>query len=109
MAKAARTEHAEIADKSDAEMRDSIRNATEALRNRITGTLDEYRAMAREVGLEVSIVKIGGGEPGRRGRRLSGGGEDRRSEVAAKYANPDNPSETWSGRGRQPKWVQMAL
>ncbi|ETX13633.1 trans-acting regulatory protein hvrA [Roseivivax halodurans JCM 10272] len=21
-----------------------------------------------------------------------------------KYANPDNPSQTWSGRGRQPKW-----
>jgi DNA-binding protein H-NS len=26
-----------------------------------------------------------------------------------KYRNPDNPSETWAGRGRPPKWVQAAL
>lgn len=29
--------------------------------------------------------------------------------VPAKYANPDNPSLTWSGRGRKPKWVQTIL
>jgi DNA-binding protein H-NS len=27
----------------------------------------------------------------------------------AKYANPDDPSQTWSGRGRQPAWVKAAL
>ncbi|MBH1540570.1 H-NS histone family protein [Stenotrophomonas maltophilia] len=27
------------------------------------------------------------------------------SKVAPKYRNPANPSETWSGRGRQPKWL----
>lgn len=26
-------------------------------------------------------------------------------KVAAKYANPDDPSQTWSGRGRKPHWV----
>ena len=26
--------------------------------------------------------------------------------VKAKYSNPNNPSETWSGRGRKPIWVQ---
>lgn len=25
--------------------------------------------------------------------------------VAAKYSNPVDPTETWSGRGRRPKWV----
>ena len=25
--------------------------------------------------------------------------------VAAKYCHPDEPSLTWSGRGRQPKWI----
>lgn len=29
--------------------------------------------------------------------------------VPAKYANPDDPSLTWSGRGRKPKWVQAML
>lgn len=27
------------------------------------------------------------------------------AKVAPKYRNPDNPSETWSGRGRQPLWL----
>ncbi|WP_313250746.1 H-NS histone family protein [Stenotrophomonas indicatrix] len=27
------------------------------------------------------------------------------SKVAPKYRNPANPSETWSGRGRQPRWM----
>jgi DNA-binding protein H-NS len=26
--------------------------------------------------------------------------------VKAKYRNPDNPAQQWSGRGRQPAWVK---
>lgn len=33
----------------------------------------------------------------------------KRAEVKAKYANPKNSKETWSGRGHKPKWVQDAL
>jgi DNA-binding protein H-NS len=29
--------------------------------------------------------------------------------VRPKYRNPKKPSETWSGRGRQPHWVQRQL
>jgi DNA-binding protein H-NS len=29
--------------------------------------------------------------------------------VLPKYRNPKAPSETWSGRGRQPRWVQLQL
>ena len=32
-----------------------------------------------------------------------------RGKVAPKYKNPDNGSETWTGRGRQPRWVASAL
>ena len=28
---------------------------------------------------------------------------------APKYANPDDPTQTWTGRGRQPNWVKSAL
>lgn len=28
------------------------------------------------------------------------------SKVAPKYRNPDNANETWSGRGKQPRWLQ---
>lgn len=30
-------------------------------------------------------------------------------KVAPKYANPDNPTETWAGRGMQPKWLVAYL
>jgi DNA-binding protein H-NS len=26
-----------------------------------------------------------------------------------KYRNKDNPEETWTGRGRQPKWLSARL
>lgn len=29
--------------------------------------------------------------------------------AAPKYANPDDPLQTWSGRGRRPRWVEAAL
>ena len=29
--------------------------------------------------------------------------------VAPKYRNPENPSETWAGRGLKPKWLTAAL
>ncbi len=32
-----------------------------------------------------------------------------RSSAAPKYANPANPAETWTGRGRKPKWMEAAL
>jgi DNA-binding protein H-NS len=30
-------------------------------------------------------------------------------KVHPKYRNPDRPSETWSGRGKQPHWVGAQL
>src|ERR1700682_2293163 len=32
-----------------------------------------------------------------------------RGTVAAKYRNPENPSETWAGRGLKPRWLAAAL
>jgi DNA-binding protein H-NS len=29
--------------------------------------------------------------------------------VLPKYQNPNEPSETWSGRGKQPRWLTAAL
>ena len=28
----------------------------------------------------------------------------KRATAEAKYANPANPADTWSGRGRKPRW-----
>jgi DNA-binding protein H-NS len=33
----------------------------------------------------------------------------KRSPAVAKYANPADASDTWSGRGRKPRWFVAAL
>lgn len=30
-------------------------------------------------------------------------------KIAPKYQNPVNPVETWSGRGKQPRWIVTAI
>ena len=40
---------------------------------------------------------------------LFGGRGGKGRKVAAKYANPDNASETWTGRGRKPRWLAAKL
>jgi DNA-binding protein H-NS len=38
-----------------------------------------------------------------------GRGAAKGSKVAVKYANPQNKAETWTGRGRQPRWLAAKL
>ena len=33
----------------------------------------------------------------------------RTPKAPAKYANPEDPTQTWSGRGRKPIWVHESL
>jgi len=56
---------------------------------------EKIEAIARGAGMSLSELF---------GRRASKG-----SKVAAKYRNPDDPSETWAGRGRQPRWLAAKL
>jgi DNA-binding protein H-NS len=44
-------------------------------------------------------------------RQSKEGRRERRKypRVFPKYQNPDDPSETWSGRGKQPRWLTTAL
>lgn len=37
------------------------------------------------------------------------GGRGRGKSSAAKFVNPDNRSETWTGRGRKPNWLVAKL
>ena len=39
----------------------------------------------------------------------AGRGGPKGRTVAPKYVNPDNASETWTGRGRKPKWLVAKL
>jgi H-NS histone family len=37
------------------------------------------------------------------------GGFGARGAVAPKYRNPENPAETWAGRGLKPRWLAAAV
>jgi DNA-binding protein H-NS len=91
----------------DQELREVMQRVKEALNARFTSRIQEFRKFAREAGFTVTLTKIGK-EDRRRGRRHAPEG-DRRRGVRAKYRNPDNPAETWAGRGRKPKWVEDKL
>lgn len=58
---------------------------------------EKIQAMAKEHGFEVSELFTGRGK-GARGK----------SAGLVKYRNPDDQSQTWSGRGRKPNWMNEA-
>jgi DNA-binding protein H-NS len=64
-----------------------------------TKVAHERRTLQAELG---KLSRHGGG--GAKG--LRGG---LRGSVAPKYRNPDNPAETWAGRGLKPRWLAAAL
>ena len=94
-----------IADLTEAELLELMRNAEKTLEDRrarrARSTLKEARRLAAEVGFEATFTKLPpAGKAAAQGPRR---------KAAQKYRNPEAPSETWSGRGRPPKWVQAAL
>ena len=36
-------------------------------------------------------------------------GKGRKGKVAVKYRDPKNPDNTWTGRGRMPRWLTAAM
>ena len=58
--------------------------------------LAELEEKARELGF--SLAELTGATVVRK-----------RAPASAKYANPANPADTWSGRGRKPRWFAEAL
>ena len=36
-------------------------------------------------------------------------GKGRKGKVAVKYRDPKNPDNTWTGRGRMPRWLTAAI
>jgi DNA-binding protein H-NS len=94
---------------TEAELRDLLRNAEKLLSARVAerarATLKEARRMAAEVGFEATFTKIPKSAPGAAPAKVT----TPRGPARQKYRNPNNPAETWAGRGRPPKWVQAAL
>jgi DNA-binding protein H-NS len=39
----------------------------------------------------------------------NGQAKKKTAKVAPKYRNPDDPGQTWTGRGRKPNWLVAEL
>ncbi|MCR9149807.1 MAG: H-NS histone family protein [Rhodobacteraceae bacterium] len=76
------------------------------LRNQVEkaiNSFEERRKAAALVELEEAAKKLGFSLS-----ELTGASAKKRKAVAPKYANPADPSQTWTGRGRRPRWVVEA-
>lgn len=63
---------------------------------RMKAAYQELEEKAREMGFSLAdLAKLSGTRA--------------KSSGTAKYANPANPADTWTGRGRKPRWFVEAL
>jgi DNA-binding protein H-NS len=76
-----------------------------SLREKVDATLRKKITETRR-DLEVKLSKLSRFGSSGGGVRALGTGY---GPVAPKFRNPDNPSETWAGRGLKPRWVVSAL
>jgi DNA-binding protein H-NS len=81
-------------------------DALMGLRSKIDAALGSKVAGERRA-LETELAKLTRFESGSRTRSTTGRGA--RGKVAPKYRNPENPKETWAGRGLKPRWLTAAI
>lgn len=92
-----------MAKKLDAMSRDELlslqKDVDAALKDYDKRKKKEALAAAQRVALEYgySLDEVMGGKSGAK------------SKSPPKYANPADPTQTWTGRGRQPGWIKSAL
>ncbi len=83
-----------------AELRDLLEKAKLEVKHRekkdIAAAREEIYAIAHRLGLPLKNL-IG------TGMRVTSG------KVAVQYRNPADPTQEWTGRGRQPKWVKELI
>jgi DNA-binding protein H-NS len=91
------------------------RRTTLSKRKPIAVVRQKLTALARAEGYTVAELFGGASStasgkpaaPAKNGRKSTKG--YKLGKVAPKYRNPRNPSETWAGRGQQPKWMASQI
>src|SRR6202051_3458124 len=78
-----------------------------SLRERVAAALSAKLVQERRT-LQSELAKLSRFEGGG-ARSKSAFGRGAKRPVAPKYRNPENPSETWAGRGLKPRWLSAAL
>ncbi|HEY0179296.1 MAG TPA: H-NS histone family protein [Dokdonella sp.] len=70
----------------------------ELAKERASKLREKINALVKAEGLALDEVI---GRPGTRGKA--------RGKVKPKYRNPADPNQTWSGRGKRPRWFHAAI
>jgi DNA-binding protein H-NS len=78
----------------------------QALKSQIEAAISA-RVSERRRELETELSKLAGFAGGRKATKF--GRTGRIGPVAPKYRNPENPAETWAGRGLRPRWLTAAI
>lgn len=83
------------------ELHDLVRAAQAKIAEKQSSAREElkesFAAKAREHGISLDELF---------GKSRRGGGK---GSVPVKYRDPKNPENTWTGRGRMPRWMQAAV
>lgn len=77
------------------------------LHKKVGRQIDEFDARRKEKAF--AAAQLVAEEHGFALKDLLRSGAVTKPKVAAKFANPDDTLATWTGRGRQPKWVKVHL
>jgi DNA-binding protein H-NS len=87
------------------------RKTTLSKRKPIAAVRKKVRALAESEGYSIAEL-FGTGTAAAGTTRAAGAGKAKKAaagrklgKVAPKYRNPANPKETWTGRGKQPRWL----
>jgi DNA-binding protein H-NS len=75
-----------------------------ALKGQIEAMLSS-KVVEQRRALESELSKLGRFEGGKSTSKVTRG----YGAVAPKYRNPENPTETWAGRGLKPRWLTAAI
>lgn len=79
-----------------------------ALQSRIAKAIEEFGDRQRRAAL-AELEEIARARGFSLAELTGASAPRKRAAAAAKYANPANSAETWSGRGRKPRWFAAAL
>ena len=78
------------------------------LKSQVEGVLASKVTEQRRA-LESELLKLGRFQGGAGRGKVAFGRGGARGAVAPKYRNPENPAETWAGRGLKPRWLTAAI
>lgn len=86
-------------------------NELQGLRARVDQEMEKRRAQVKKEGLDkIKSIAAEYGLSAEELKLISGSkNTTKRGTVAPKYRDPNNRENTWTGRGRQPKWVEAFL